>query len=98
MLEDLEAGGEEQHVDLVRGRRRSVTTAAGSIRSIGVVSSCDVGAVERREVLVVEARPLAPERVARRQLVAHDRVADLAAQVARAPARSTSLATGSERW
>ena len=66
-------------------------TPLGVIASIGVVSRCDVGAVERRQVLVGEARALAAEAVARRQLVAHHRVAGPARRGACSAVRSPRL-------
>ena len=61
--------------------RRRCDAASAVIGSIGVGLERDVVAVERRQVVVGEARPLAAQRVARRELVAHDRVVDLLAQV-----------------
>ena len=61
----------------------AVRTPSGVIASIAAVSSTHVLAVEGADVLVGEARALAAEAVARRQLVAHAGILDVAEQLAR---------------
>ena len=79
-VEDLEAGREHEHVDRVLGPIFGHDPALGD-----PLDRCrlerDVVAVEGAQELVMEARPLAPERVAGRQLVAHDWVVHLLREV-----------------
>lgn len=95
-VEDLEAGGQHENVD------RVLRAVLGDHR-VGVdpvdrrCLQGDVVAVEGREVLVVEGRPLAAERVARCEPVAQDRVVDLLLEVVRA-IRSIADVSGKPRW
>ena len=62
--------------------------------SIGVVSRCTFVAVEGREVVVGERRPLAAEVVVRGELAAQVRVLHLAAAGAPSPAAPRRLLSG----
>ncbi len=74
---DLESRCQHEHVDLVSGAigrnyRGFIHPGDG-----GVGFKMDVAAVERLEIFVVKAWPLAAQRVARCQLIPNDRVCDL---------------------
>src|SRR3954451_2521250 len=75
-LEDLEAGGEDEDVDLVLDPVGGLHADRGDPLDRRRLQR-DVVAVERREVGVVEARPLAAQPVLRRQLLPRLGVGDL---------------------
>src|SRR3954451_2868900 len=75
-LEDLEAGGEDEDVDLVLDPVGGLHADRGDPLDRRRLQR-DVVAVERREVGVVEARPLAAQPVLRRQLLPRLRIGDL---------------------
>ena len=73
----LEAGGVDQHVDrvLLAVEDRAVLADLGDALAVRV-DEVDVRTVERRQVVVVEARPLAHEHVPRLERVGRGRVLD----------------------
>src|SRR3954452_4646032 len=79
-LEDLEAGGEDEDVDVMLDAVAGLHAGRGDLLDRRRLQR-DVVAVERRQVLVVEARPLAPQAVLRPELLARLRVLDLRVEV-----------------